>query len=323
MMKKKLSPQTYSVSEIKTSRVSRFRSKGKDSPTFSFFDSDTEILIQVWKYRYLTTEMLSVLTERSQKTLWRRLRKLFDAGYLGRIPFQKGSAGRPSTVVHVLLGKGASKVSKLTGQKISYTPLKNKNRDYQMAHHLMVSHFRVALETACKHNPDIELLGWKERVGIRRSVTVTERDKEQCRYPIAPDGFFGIRDLRRPEGKNRFYFFFEADRSTMSHATFQKKLKGYKYLWLQKKSRELYGIRTFRVLTLVEKKIDWQYEKGLDRLSGLTRDACAIDSKHELSELFYFSSLSNIQFEGAEFIFQRIWHVADKSETFEFRSLIK
>ena len=309
------------VNSSTSQRTSRYQPRTGDVPAFEFNAGDAEILTHLWTHRYLTTKMLAVLTGRSLRTLWRRLRKLFDAGYLGRLPFRKGGSGRPSTVVHVLSGKGAAKVGEFVGERVTYTPLKSKNREYQLAHHLMVSHFRVALEAACRRSSDIELLGWREGAKIRRAVTIREGGRGEVRYPIAPDGFFGLRDKRRPEGRQRLYFFFEADRSTMSHATFQKKLKGYMHLWLQEKQSELYKIKAFRVLTVVEKTLSWQQEKGLDRLSGLIRDARSIDPKGRLGELFYFTTQKQIDLTRPEALLEPIWRTLSQGKGEQLRSI--
>ena len=69
------------------------------------------------------------------------------------------------------------------------------------------------------------------------------------KYAVIPDGFFGLED---PKGK--FYFFLEADRSTMSNRRFLNKMKAYWNWWKQKGHQKKFGIKNFRVLTLTISK---------------------------------------------------------------------
>jgi len=302
-------------------KISRYKPQKSKASSFVFQDGDAEILVHLSRYRYLTTEMLSVLTERSQRTLWRRLRMLFDAGFIGRIPFKSGKGGWPTTVIHVLTPKGAGRAGELTAKKVISTPLKNENREYQLAHHLLVSHFHVVLEAACRNHPDIELLGWKEGATIHKSV-VDNKNKESSRYPVAPDGFFGIRDKSRPEGQQRLYFFFEADRSTMSHATFQRKLTGYVKLWKLEQSEKLYGMKTFRVLTITEKAVDWQAKRGQDRLGGLLQVVKALDPSGTYRRLFLYATRDQLPLANPTTIFENIWQAAEEPSGDGHRSII-
>ena len=45
--------------------------------------------------------------------------------------------------------------------------------------------------------------------------------------PVKPDGFFGLQFPDRPDGKNRAFFFLEADRSTMTRERYVQKLVNY------------------------------------------------------------------------------------------------
>ena len=49
----------------------------------------------------------------------------------------------------------------------------------------------------------------------------------RVQVPGRPDAWFMLQDTSRPEGKNKLHFFLEADRSTMSHARMEAKVKGY------------------------------------------------------------------------------------------------
>ena len=73
----------------------------------------------------------------------------------------------------------------------------------------------------------------------------------------APDALFGLHYLDRPEGRNRAYFFLEANRATMPiqranvrQTSFFRKMTAYYETWKQGIHTSVYGIKNFRVLTV-------------------------------------------------------------------------
>ena len=92
-------------------------------------------------------------------------------------------------------------------------------------------------------------------------------------HTTRPDKFFGIEFLNKPKGRNCYYFFLEADRSTEPQAvtnrsqnpdkrTTEKKMKVY-YHWRKAKGPKTdFDIKDFRVLWVTEKSAQ-RYEKML------------------------------------------------------------
>jgi hypothetical protein len=74
----------------------------------------------------------------------------------------------------------------------------------------MIGDFRVAMTQATRTRNIV--LSWR--------AVLTDA-------PVKPDGFFGLQFPDRPDGKNRAFFFLEADRSTMTRERYVQKLVNY------------------------------------------------------------------------------------------------
>jgi hypothetical protein len=100
---------------------------------------------------------------------------------------------------------------------------------------------------------------------------------------LIPDAVFGLHFLDRPEGRNRAYFFLEADRGTMPveranlHRTsVVRKILQYRETWERSLHTQRFGISNFRVLTVTE---------GADRAEHI-RAATLKATRGELTNLF-------------------------------------
>jgi hypothetical protein len=116
-------------------------------------------------------------------------------------------------------------------------------------HSLFVAdiHTRMLLAT---RSGAIKLAHWQEGSALWDSV-VPRRDDPAI--PIRPDAYFILKQTDRPEGKNRFHVFLEADRSTMSHERMTAKTAGYLAYYEQGGYRQKYsGMRSFIVVTVTQ-----------------------------------------------------------------------
>jgi hypothetical protein len=82
--------------------------------------------------------------------------------------------------------------------------------------------------------------------------------REAATLYVIPDKIFGIRNLELPEGRNRKFFFLEADRGTMpvvraglDKSSLLRKLIGYGFTYADGLHRQFYGLPNFRVLAVV------------------------------------------------------------------------
>jgi hypothetical protein len=149
----------------------------------------------------------------------------------------------------------------------------------EIEHALEVTEFMVALERACRQRGNLRVLYLDDilaTVAPARTrenpkpyywpVPVIWRGKEVTIHPI-PDKIFGVEALDRPEGRNRKWFFLEADRGTMpvvrldlTKTSFLRKLLAYGHTYQADLHTQIYGFANMRVLTVT---------RGRPRIQGI------------------------------------------------------
>jgi hypothetical protein len=166
-----------------------------------------------------------------------------------------------------------------------------------IAHQAMVANFRIALTLATREQRDVELMFFQpESHELRDRVIVAGVGAPQ-RYPINPDGFFGLRFPGRPEGSNRAFFFLEADRSTMTRERFVRKLEAYQAWYEADGHTKNLRIKNFRVLTVT---------KSEERMASLLRAAGDASSLQAALSRFWFTSETRFTPAGPQSIFTTI-----------------
>lgn len=213
---------------------------------FALQDSDIELLHAVYQLRIATIDHLTALSGRSVRALWGRLHKLKERRYLTTVArfMQKqvyaiGSAARPVLVEHGYAPRD------FTERRLRH----NELTEIGIRHSLFVAdiHARMILLT---RGGFFALAHWQEGSALWDSV-VPRRDDPAI--PIRPDAYFILKQVGRPEGKNRFHIFLEADRSTMSHERMAAKITGYLAYYEQEAYRKKYpGMRSFIVATVTQ-----------------------------------------------------------------------
>ncbi len=251
----------------------RPRFKRSLTRNFHLTERDLQIIQHVQRHRLLNSEQIvSLLGSGSPQQIRRRLQLLFHNRYLDRPPVQIADFYRtPGTLpmVYGLGNKGAEVLAEQLERPLSRVDWTSKNRSIgpRFFHHtLMVASIMVAFEVACRRHDDVRLIPWEEILETtcpqetkRKKHPLTWRVRVPDHGPlgITPDGAFGLHFLDRPEGRNRSYFFLEADRASMP--VFRKDLRGtsvvrkllaYHQTAAQKLHSELFGINNFRVLTV-------------------------------------------------------------------------
>jgi hypothetical protein len=121
--------------------------------------------------------------------------------------------------------------------------------------------------------------------------------------PINPDGFFGLQFPKLPEGRNRAFFFLEADRSTMTRERFLQKLLGYREWFSQGGHTKKLGIKSFRVLTVT---------KSEERLKTLLAGPASANLFREAWRIFWFTSEKRCASERPASVFEPIWETPDQ-----------
>ena len=212
---------------------------------FELQDSDIELLHSVYLLRLATIDHVSELTGRSVRALWGRLRKLKERGFLASVArfMQKHVYAIGSKGVPVLIEHGYAPQSFAEKR-----PRHHELTEIGIRHTLFIADIHTRLLLLTKTDP-ITLAHWEE--GSTLWDTVPGDDASAM--PIRPDAYFVLKHAGRPEGKNTFHIFLEADRSTMSHERMAGKINGYVSYYDQRlHARKYPGMRSFLVATVTE-----------------------------------------------------------------------
>ncbi len=225
-------------------------------------ERDSAIIKAVYRHRFLRSTHILALFGGGQGLL-RRLAELYHHAYLDRpreqIEFYQNAGSKP--MVYALGNQGADYLSHCEGVargKVDWTAKNHTLGPLFLEHTLLVADFMVAMELACRRSERVRLIPAFEIV--ERSPEETRRRKKplqwsvSCPYQgetvtlgVVPDGIFGLHYLDRPEGRNRAYFFLEADRATMPvtrkgirQTSFFRKMTAYWATWKQDIHTSLY-----------------------------------------------------------------------------------
>ena len=204
-----------------------------------FTPQDAEIIHYVYQLRVATLDHLSALTNRSYKTLERRVPKLREGRYIRRLK------PRPHKGLYVIGSEGVPILIEggYAGDDLAEKRLReNEWKDLTIPHALLVASIHTKLLLLSRHSP-IKLSLWKhEQPAIQDSVQTPDG-----KLPIRPDAYFVLQHTERPDGKNKLHFFLEADVGTMSHKRIESKIAAYAAYHEQQRHVAKFGINYFQV----------------------------------------------------------------------------
>jgi hypothetical protein len=207
--------------------------------------------------------------------------------------------------------------------KVDWT---SKNRTAQTAfleHTLEVAEFMVCLELACRQRKDIEIIE-PEEVLARAPAETREKDNpfafqvkakrpgdrksNEFTFGIIPDKIFGLHFVNEPAGRNRAYFFLEADRATMPvrrknliKTSFYKKMLGYYTASPMKQGvfKETFGFKNARVLAVTTSQ---------DRFNNMIKAGKDVDERGKGTRMFWFTQAGNFNLGEPEKVLDKIWN---------------
>lgn len=258
---------------------------------------DQEIISQVYEFGFLSREQIQRLLDFNCTTRANiRLRKLFDHGYLSRrfLPIGFGSMG-----IYFLGPEGIN----LVGEKYGVDPSVIKKRqqafeqkkDLFFHHDLSVNEVRIAFHLALANSNGLRLDRWLTPIDCLQEYDL-----------FNPQMGRKIKTVFRPDGYFRYFFkdrlfgcFLEMDRSTMTNARFQDKVKIYLEYAQSGCYQPRYGLKFFRVLVVT---------KTVERLLNLKSVTERLTDK-----IFWFSTLDELQ-HGK--VFEAIWQKPRKEGVF-------
>ncbi|MBM3836264.1 MAG: hypothetical protein FJ403_24020 [Verrucomicrobia bacterium] len=252
-------------------RHPRFKRVAEIAP-IQLTERDREIIRTVHRHRFLRSTHVTALIGGSPTQLLRRLQRLFHHGYLERPRAQIDyfHRGGSQPMVYGLGSKGAALLRQESGsarRDLNWS-LKNRGIDRLFLEHaLLISDVMVGFELACRKFGRVRLLTCDQlplpdelrnhREPFRWQVTLSNRHK----LGLIPDQVFALEFADRPPGRNRAFFFLEADRATMpvvrqnlSQTSFFRKLLAYEATWTQGLHRSQFGFHRFRVITVTSSR---------------------------------------------------------------------
>jgi hypothetical protein len=178
-------------------------------------ERDVEVMVDIYKYRYLSVSQIEALHYPSRPVAWRRLRALTLLGYIKDFT----APGVPERVFY-LDNPGAEVVAghmQVTMDDLKWHRLQKAPKDYYfLRHFLAINDFRITLTRACYTSP-LTLLGFiPEYVGEKTKQgdvkkylrdNVCDITDTSINISHTPDGVFAL-------GKdgNAALFFVEIDR---------------------------------------------------------------------------------------------------------------
>ena len=228
------------LTAIRTNRSRYVRDTASPSE-IALKERDHTIIQLVYNHRFLTLELLWHLLQPNyrnqsvrysvgpdgkkrpksygfgQQALSKRLRQLFQAGYLERHyptdrPMGRGH-GAPRAIYGVGLKSAAVLEERVSVPAYEIRRIVERNRVTSpfLRHAIEVARFRVTLEVACRvSDGSVRLLFWEQGEALRDYVEFTDRWDQKRKMPVYPDAFFG---LQLPSGERKHYFL-EIDRGT-------------------------------------------------------------------------------------------------------------
>lgn len=187
---------------------------------FQLQDTDLALLRVAHELRLARVDHFTALTGRSEIALWRRLRKLREHRYLASVSrlFQHHIYAIGSEGIAAIIEAGFAP-RELAEKRLRHRELSEIGIRHAL--HLSDVHARMMLIT---RNTPIAIDEWSE--GQRHWNTVRHPESSVL-MPVRPDALCVLRHTGRPEERNKFYIFVEADRSTMSRTKMLTKLDAY------------------------------------------------------------------------------------------------
>lgn len=192
---------------------------------FKFVARDGNILVDIYKHKYLTISQICKLHFPSLQTAYRRMRLLKQADYVD--PF---SVPNIEESIFSLTAKGMQIVAAMLGvdkNELKTAESKTKPHDYYfMQHFIAINDFRITLRQACERS-SVKLLGFipdyygekTDKGGITKYIRDVACDIANTKELVShtPDGVFSL----EKDGKAAL-FFLEIDRGTETISAAEK-----------------------------------------------------------------------------------------------------
>lgn len=286
------------------------RAPADQLPTFRLTQRDRAVIQAVYEYRALTStqieELLFAGQKRRETRCRKRLRRLYDHGYLWRDEQPtKLSQGR-APLVYRLDTKGADLLVDWFGQErddLDWHPREKTISNLFMNHLLRTNDVRIAITRAATKN-GFRIKEWRDDKTLRSEhwkdvVVIKDEQEKEEKVAIVPDGYFVLWTAEYD-----FHYFLEVDLRTVvgqaSHwgrRDWHRKVQAYLAYYNSGQYQQRYGVEKGRVLTVTTG------EGRLKNLKKITEDAGG-------RKRFWFTTFDRLT---ADSVFtEPIWHIATK-----------
>jgi hypothetical protein len=290
------------------------RAAADERPSLRLTQRDLAIIQVVYEYRALTTPQIEQLLfasgNRKETRCRKRLRRLYDHGYLWRDEQPtKLSQGR-APLVYRLDTKGADLLAELWGlecRDLDWHPRDNTLSDPFLNHLLRTNDVRVAIAVAAaKHSFILE--EWRDDKTLKShhwkdSVVIKDDQGREQKAAIVPDGYFRL-SVKGEGQQHAAHFFLEVDlRTVVGQASrwgrrdWARKVQAYLAYYNSGQYQQRYGAEKGRVLTVTTG------DRRLKNLKAITEDAGG-------RKRFWFTTFERLT--AASVLTEPIWHVATK-----------
>jgi hypothetical protein len=270
---------------------------------------DIQVILSLYKCRYLTGTQIECLHFPSAQVMWRRMKSLLDLGFI-----KSFTAPHIPERIFYLDKKGAEIVaieSRLSMEELHWHSHQRVPKDYYfLRHFLAVNDFYIVLNRACQRS-SLQLIGfipeYKGEKTQQGFVKKYLRDRVQD-YSHTPDGVFCL----EKEGKPAL-FFLEIDRGgevlTDETKGFLKCVVFYLHYWNSTQWKRYEKdfdreFRTFRMLTVTTSS---------ERLQHMREAVTAYPFAKEQAKRFLWGTIqSNVT---VDWLCERIWQAMDVTDT--------
>jgi hypothetical protein len=248
-------------------------------------ERDLDIVEAILRYRFSPTSELSRLVGGHEDVNVKRLRKLWEWGYVSRFAFPgirthsefiyylDSSQSLELLVQHKRLGAIHPQMEEelRLNREADYAAAVVRGQHMKLGflqHSLMISrlHFMLEMSSRSSHGK-VEIADWRQggelrghkvnvpeivsrRVAGTNDYTWEEQDRTY-RLPVEPDSLFSLRFPARPPEDQVSHFCYEADRGSMPMADMLKKLRAYyHFIKRQQKHRQAFGVHPIRAVLI-------------------------------------------------------------------------
>jgi len=281
-------------------------------PAFRLTERDIAAIEAVYTYRFLTALQLHRLCFSGKETARRytehRLKCLFHAGYLGRMPKPSLRLGAP-LAVYCLEQKGRDLLADRAGvakREIVWEKWDNQKSLFFLEHTLALNELRINLSLALPMQGHT-LLRYLDEQALRSQTfkqVVDDPLGGGAKIPLVPDGFcqLQLRDNRK------LAICLELDRATEDMKQFKRKIRGYIVLWESGLYLRTYQTHSLTVLTVVSGRNPAHAGVRCGVLKEWTEAERRVAHEDTFSDLFWFTTLS--QATPQQILTHPIWSVA-------------